>query len=184
MSKGMFRTVSRLRSGYATEEVEEFFDLAQRAYEGRVAEPLTGRDVRAKAFEIVRGGYSTGAVDAALDRLEAAFIARSRQEFVAARGQQAWMDQLADGARTLYGRLVRPDGEKFAPAHRGRPGYEPADVDALCRRLVAYFDSGEPLTAEDVRSATFRRRSGAKGYAEGPVDSFCDRAVEVLLGVE
>lgn len=184
MSKGMFTTVSRLRSGYATDEVDEFFDLAREAYEGRGAEKLTGRDVRATAFDVLRGGYSTGAVDAALDRLEAAFVARTRQEFVAAHGQQAWMEQLADGARTLYGRLTRPDGQKFAPAHRGEHGYEPADVDALCRRLVAYFDRGDPLTAQEVRSATFRRRGGAKGYGEGPVDAFCDRAVEVLLGVE
>lgn len=184
MSKGMFRTVSRLRSGYATDEVDEFFDLARRVYEGQDAQTLAGRDVRAMAFDFIRGGYATGAVDAALDRLEAAFVARTRQEFVAAHGQQAWMDQLADGARTLYGRLTRPDGQKFGSAHRGGPGYEPADVDALCHRLVAYFDSGEPLTAQEVRSATFRRRSGAKGYAEGPVDAFCDRAVEVLLGVE
>jgi len=184
MSKGMFRTVSRLRSGYATDEVDEFFDLARRVYEGHDGETLTGRDVRAMAFDFVRGGYSTGAVDAALDRLEAAFVARTRQVFVAAHGQQAWMDQLADGARTLYGRLTRPEGERFAFAHRGAPGYEPADVDALCQRLVAYFDSGEPLTAQQVRSTTFRRRTGTKGYAEGPVDAFCDRAVEVLLGVE
>ncbi|QTE30561.1 DivIVA domain-containing protein [Pengzhenrongella sicca] len=184
MSKGMFRTVSKLHSGYATQEVDEFFDLARRAYEGEATEKLTGREVRATAFDVVRGGYSTGAVDAALDRLEAAFVARTRQEFVAAHGQQAWMVQLADGARTLYGRLTRPDGERFAPAHRGAAGYEPADVDALCRRLVAYFDRGEPLTAQEVRSATFRRRHGAKGYGEAPVDAFFDRAVEVLLGVE
>jgi DivIVA domain-containing protein len=184
MSNGMFRTVSRLRSGYATDEVDEFFDLARRAYEGLVAEPLTGRDVRSMAFDIVRGGYATAAVDAALDRLEAAFIARSRQEFVTEQGQRAWMEQLADGARTLYGRLTRPDGQKFAPARRGQAAYDPADVDALCHRLVEYFDSGQPLTAQEVRSATFRRRSGTKGYAEGPVDAFCDRAVEVLLGVE
>jgi len=184
VSKGMFRTVSRLRSGYAMDEVDEFFDHARRVYEGQVAETLRGRDVRATAFDVVRGGYSTGAVDAALDRLEAAFVARTRQEFVAARGQQAWMEQLADGARTLYGRMTRLDRAKFAPAHRGEPGYEPADVDALCHRLVAYFDRGEPLTAREVRSATFRRRGGAKGYAEGAVDAFCDRAVEVLLGVE
>lgn len=184
MSKGMFRTVSKLRSGYATDEVDEFFDLARRAYEGQAEEELTGRDVRATAFEVVRGGYATGAVDAALDRLEAAFVARARQQFVAEHGQQAWMDQLADGARTLYGRLTRPDGEKFSPAHRGQHGYEPADVDALCHRLVAYFDSGAPLTAQEIRSSTFRRRGGSKGYGEAAVDAFCDRAVEVLLGVE
>ncbi|HEY8721906.1 DivIVA domain-containing protein [Pengzhenrongella sp.] len=184
MSEGMFKTVSRLRSGYATDEVDEFFDLARRAYEGKEAKPLTGHDVRATAFDIVRGGYATGAVDSALDRLEAAFIARARQEFVAAHGQQAWMERLADGARSLYGRLTRSDGEKFVRPHRGAAGYAPADVDALCHRLVGYFDRGEPLSAHDVRSATFRRRSGGAGYAEGPVDAFCDRAVEVLLGVE
>jgi DivIVA domain-containing protein len=184
MSKGMFRTVSRLRSGYATDEVDEFFDLARRAYEGREVEMLTGSDVRAMAFDFVRGGYAPTEVDAALDRLEAAFVARTRQEFVAAHGQQAWMEQLADGARTLYGRLTRPEGERFARAHHGGPGYEPKDVDDLCSRLVAYFDRGEPLTAHEVRALSFRRRTGAKGYAEGPVDSFCDRAVEVLLGVE
>ena len=184
MSGGMFRTVSRLRSGYATDEVDEFFEQARRAYEGQTPQRLTGRDVRATAFEVVRGGYATGAVDAALDRLEAAFVARSRQEFVAVHGQQAWMEQLADGARTLYGRLTRPDGEKFSPARRSEHGYEPADVDALCHRLVAYFDRGEPLAAQEVRSSTFRRRGGARGYGEAAVDAFCDRAVEVLLGVE
>jgi len=184
MSQRMFRTVSRLHSGYDPEEVDEYFDHAKQVYEGKVDETLTGRDVRATAFDLVRGGYVPVAVDAALDRLEAAFVARARDQFIATHGQAAWMAELADGARTLYGRLTRPDGQRFAPARRGEWAYDPADVDALCRRLVAYFDHGEPLTAQDVRSATFGRRRGAAGYAEGPVDAFCARAVEVLLGVE
>ena len=184
MSQGMFRTVSRLRAGYDPEEVDGFFDHARQVYEGTVDEPLTGRDVRSTAFDLVPGGYEAAAVDAALDRLEAAFVARARERFVAAHGQSAWMAQLADSARTLYGRLTRPDGERFAPAARNEPAYDREDVDALCRRLVAYFDHGQPLTAQEIRSATFRRRRGAGGYAEVPVDAFCDRAVEVLLGVE
>jgi DivIVA domain-containing protein len=184
MSERMFATVSRLHSGYAPDEVDAFFDHARGVYEGSVEGTLTGRDVRSTAFDLVRGGYAVAAVDAALDRLEAAFVTRARERFVAEHGQEAWMAELATGARTLYGRLTRPDGERFAPAHRGEPAYDRADVDALCHRLTAYFDRGASLTAQDVRQATFRRRRGAAGYAEAPVDAFCRRAVEVLLGVE
>ncbi len=181
---GMFRTVSRLRTGYAPEDVDEFFDHAREVYENGVAGDLSGHDVRLAAFDLVRGGYSTAAVDAALDRLEAAFVARARAQKLAAEGQQAWMNHLAEQARSLYGRLGRPERQRFAPAQPGHLGYDMDDVDALCHRLTAYFDHGDPLTAHEIRSATFRRRHGARGYAEGPVDAFCARAIEVLLGVE
>ena len=184
MSETMFRTVSGLHSGYDPAEVDDFFEHARAVYESGPAGALSGRDVRSAAFDLVRRGYQTSAVDAALDRLEAAFVARARADFLAEQGQAAWMARLAEQARTLYTRLTRPDGERFAPARARKPGYEPADVDALCRRLVAYFDRGAPLTAQEVRAATFRRRNGRAGYAEGSVDAFFDRAVEVLLGAE
>jgi DivIVA domain-containing protein len=184
MSETMFRTVSGMRSGYDPDEVDDFFEHARAVYENGPVGALSGRDVRSVAFDLVRRGYQTTAVDAALDRLEAAFVARARAEFLSEKGQQAWMAHLAEQAHTLYGRLTRPDGERFAPAPSRKPGYEPADVDALCQRLVGYFDRGTPLTAQDIRSVTFRRRNGAAGYAEGPVDAFLERAVEVLLGAE
>ncbi|CAN5262654.1 DivIVA domain-containing protein [soil metagenome] len=184
MSETMFRTVSGLHSGYDPDEVDDFFEHARAVYESGPAGTLSGKDIRSVAFDLVRRGYQTSAVDAALDRLEAAFVARARADFLAEQGQAAWMARLAEQARTLYTRLTRPDGERFAPAHPRKPGYEPADVDALCQRLVAYFDRGAPLTAQEVRSATFRRRNGRAGYAEGSVDAFFDRAVEVLLGAE
>ncbi|CAM3595810.1 DivIVA domain-containing protein [Isoptericola cucumis] len=180
----LFSTVSALRNGYEKDEVDEFFDHARQAYEGRTPEPLTHADIQSATFELVRRGYDTHEVDQALDRLESAFIARQRAEYVAAHGQDAWMAALADRARTLYGRLGRPDGEKFAPAERGKQGYDVDDVDALCDRLVAYFDRQEPLTAAEVRSATFGRAKGADAYAEASVDRFLARATEVLLGVE
>lgn len=180
----MFRTVGRLHSGYDTAQVDEFFAHARRVYEGEVAEPMSGHDVRQGAFDLVRGGYRPSAVDSALDRLERAFVVRQRTEFVATHGQQAWLEHLATQARTLYGRLARPDGERFAPARRGEQGYHPDDVDALCRRLVDYFDNGQPLTSEEVRAALFRRKHGHEAYAEPAVDAFFDRAIEVLLGVE
>jgi DivIVA domain-containing protein len=180
----LFSSVSALRTGYDKDEVDEFFDHARQAYEGRTAEQLTSADIQASTFDLVRGGYNTHEVDAALDRLEAAFIARQRAEYVAAHGQEAWMHALAERARSLYGRLGRPDGQKFAAADRGQPAYDKDDVDALCDRLTAYFDRQEPLTAAEIRSATFGRAKGADGYAEGPVDAFFARAIEVLLGVE
>ncbi|WP_456826603.1 DivIVA domain-containing protein [Cellulomonas sp. P5_E12] len=184
MSDGMFRTVSGLKQGYDPDEVDDFFSHARAVYEQGPAGGLASKDVRGVAFDMVRGGYVTAAVDAALDRLEAAFVARSRAEYIATQGQQAWMSKLSEQARTLYGRLGRPDGDRFAAPDGRHQGYEPADVDELCRRLVAYFDKGTPLSAAEVRSATFRRRKGRNAYAEGPVDAFLARAVEVLLGVE
>ena len=94
------------------------------------------------------------------------------------------MNALAERARSLYGRLGRPDGEKFAPADRGSQGYDKDDVDDLCDRLIGYFDRQEPLTAGDIRSATFGRARGPEAYDEASVDAFLSRAVEVLLGVE
>ncbi|QGQ19663.1 DivIVA domain-containing protein [Cellulomonas sp. JZ18] len=184
MSDGMFRTVTGLRRGYDPDEVDEFFAHARSLYEQGPPTGLSSAQVRGVAFDMVRGGYVTAAVDAALDRLEAAFVARHRAQFIAEQGQDAWMAHLGAQARTLYGRLGRPDGDRFAPPQGREPGYEPADVDALCHRLIAYFDTGAPLTAAELRSATFRRRTGRNGYAEGPVDAFVARAVEVLLGVE
>lgn len=180
----MFRTAGRFANGYDPEQVEDFFARARRAYEGDRSELIEGQDVRRVAFDLVRGGYDPIAVDAALDRLERAFTARGRAEFVAANGQEAWMEHLAGRARTLYDRLRRPDGERFARARRGEQGYTPDDVDALCHRLVAYFDSGASLTSEEIRHATFGAARGRRAYAEGPVDAFLDRATEVLVGVE
>lgn len=184
MMTAMFRQVGRLHSGYDPDQVDDFFDHARRVYEGDASVPLTARDVRLTAFDLVRGGYDPMHVDAALDRLERAFVSRQRTEYVQAHSQQAWMDQLAGQARTLYGRLTRPDGDRFARARRGEAAYDPEDVDALCHRLVDYFDHGQALTSDEVRNVTFRRRTGRRGYAEPSVDAFCARAVEVLLGVE
>jgi len=181
---GMFNSVPAMRTGYDKDEVDEFFEHARQAYEGRTADRLTSADIQASTFDLTRGGYNTHEVDAALDRLEAAFIARQRAEYAAAHGQQAWMNALAERARSLYGRLGRPDGEKFGPADRGSQGYDKDDVDDLCDRLIGYFDRQEPLTAGDIRSATFGRARGPEAYDEASVDAFLSRAVEVLLGVE
>ncbi len=204
----LFPRVSATARGYAIEQVDAFFDRARHDYEGSVsgegpagaadpatlhaeegsasgsaASPLDAAAVRVAAFDLVRHGYSPAAVDSALDRLEAAFVAADRADFIAEHGQSAWMTGVVERATTLYERLTRPPGERFAPPQHGR-GYDAAQVDALLDRLVAYFDEGTPIQAAQVRSTTFDSAPRSRSYAEGPVDAYLDRVVDVLLAVE
>jgi len=182
--QGLFKTVPVTRTGYDRREVDQYFQQARSVYESISAEHFGADDVQAVSFELVRGGYDTHEVDAALDRLASASVARHRAEYIHRYGQQAWMAALAERAKTLYPRLARPPLQRFARAERGAPSYSVSEVDALCDRLTRYFDQQETLSAAEIRGTTFSTTSGPKGYAEGPVDAFLARAVEVLLGVE
>ena len=70
------------------------------------------------------------------------------------------MDQVTQLATTLYPRLLRPAGERFAPA--SGQGYDKTDVDALMDRIAGYFDSDTTLTSSEVRGAVFRRARAAR----------------------
>ncbi|GAA4423425.1 hypothetical protein GCM10023169_19060 [Georgenia halophila] len=187
----MFPTAGRWRTGYDREQVEEFFTRARAAYEDgepprsdtAAADSIDEQDVRSAAFDLVRDGYATAPVDAALDRLEAAFVQRRRSAFIAERGEGAWMDRTADLATTLYPRLLRPHGKRFRAPEKGR-GYDREAVDALMDRLVAYFDEGGEMTSSELRSTTFPSVPARRAYHEGTVDAYLARAVEVLVAVE
>lgn len=169
--------------GYRTSDVDAYFTQARRAYEQpEHAEELAAFDVRRASFGLKRGGYSTAAVDAALDRLEVAFAGRVKERFVAQHGQDAWMAQLAERAQSLYPRLRRPAGERFAHPKALHHGYSAAEVDSLLDRLTAFFDRGTPLTADELRAATFSRRGSRRAYDERVVDVYLARAVDILLG--
>jgi len=185
MSEAFPRT-GLMRSGYHRVQVDGFFADARSAYERPMLddEAVSSLDVRRAAFDLRRGGYKCASVDAALDRLELAFAARARDQFVRAHGQQAWMDRLAESAQALYPRLRRPAGDRFRGPVGGYRGYDAREVDALVDRLIAFFDSGEPLTAEEMRAATFRRRGRRGAYDERTVDAFIARAVDILLGAQ
>lgn len=199
---GMFPATPRMAVGYQPDQVEEFFTRARRAYEaGAIADARTVPDaagtdapdgdpetiseleVRTVAFDLVRAGYDTTAVDSALDRLEAAIVQRRRDTYIAEHGEKSWLEGTAELATSLYPRLVRPSGERFAPPEGGR-GYERSAVDAVMDRLIAYFDAGGELSAAELRGVTFPVARAADAYAEGVVDAYLDRAVEVLLAVE
>lgn len=172
-----------LSRGYDRHAVDDFFAEARRAYEGGMpAEQFSSEQVRRAVFERRSGGYDMEAVDQAMNRLEAAFVQRDRADHVAVNGEAAWYNQVADRATTLYPRLRRPHGQRFAHPKRGK-GYRMEEVDALLDRLVAYFDGQEQVTADELRSVTFPAARGKKAYDEGVVDAFLSRAIEILLAV-
>jgi DivIVA domain-containing protein len=179
----MFPHVARWSRGYDPDQVDAFFARARIAYEGPLEQSLGAEDVRSVAFDLVRGGYTPEAVDAALDRLEGAFLTRERAAFVARHGMAQWRARITEIARSLQPRTARPPGRRFAPPAHGL-GYSAQDVDAVIDRLVDYFDHDSDLTAAELRTVTFRKARGDRAYAEGPVDAYLDRAVKVLLAVE
>ena len=171
----MFPKSALLRPGYRPEQVDRYFETAHEIYDAGELDEMDSEGVRTVAFDVVLRGYQPQAVDAALDR-------RRRAAFVAKKGRQAWMDQVTQLATTLYPRLLRPAGERFAPA--SGQGYDKTDVDALMDRIAGYFDSDTTLTSSEVRGAVFRRARGNKAYGEPSVDRYLARVVEVLLSVE
>ena len=101
---------------------------------------------------------------------------------MAVNGSQAWMERVAQRATTLYPRMLRPRGKRFA--HPNGKGYDATQVDELLDRLAQYFDSDKGITSAEIRSATFKTAKNEKAYKEGVVDAYLSRAVEVLLAVE
>ncbi|WP_061961854.1 DivIVA domain-containing protein [Demequina flava] len=179
----MFPRVNVFKLGYDREDVEEFFNFARDAYEDMASDKkLEPFEVRRASFDLSHGGYDPAAVDAALDRLEVAFSLRGRETYVKDRGQDAWMRELADRAQTLYPRLRRPVGERFSHPGAMSHGYAADEVDAILDRLIEFFDKGTPITADEIRALTFKRKRGAHAYQERVVDAYLARAIDILLG--
>lgn len=179
----MFTSVTGLKRGYCHEEVNEYFEFARQVYQGETSEELSHRDIHTTVFDLKRGGYVTQEVDAAMDRLENAFVARNRQLYINEQGPEGWSAFLNEQAKTLYPRLTRKPGQRFRSPQRGH-GYDKAEVDAMCTRLTAFFNGRDKVTAAQIRSITFSPARKNNAYEESSVDAFVARAVEVLLGVQ
>jgi DivIVA domain-containing protein len=177
-----FPAVRRGR-GYDPAEVDAFLRDARAAYDlDPSAEPvLTSDDIRRASFALVRRGYSTSHVDAALERLEDAFAMRERERSLDVVGRRAWLAETRETAQVLLNRLTRPSGERFHRVGRLTQGYSVTDVDALSNRLVGYFETGAAVDVDVVRTAVFRPQRG--GYAEEQVDRVLDAVVDVMLAV-
>lgn len=180
----IFPRVSSFRRGYLEDEVAAFFEKARSAYEGGVpAEEFSAEQVRLAAFPLKRGGYDTKAVDAALNRLEAAFVQRDRADFIAVQGESEWFVKIAEVATTLYPRLLKPAGNRFPHPRKGNRGYRADQVDAVLDDLSGFFDDKVKLTADDIRFALFDSAKGQKAYSEAHVDIYLGRAIDILLAV-
>lgn len=186
-----FERVGRLHSGYDCKQVDEFLRAAKEAYahfSGQVQiqdndnEAIDESTVRGVSFTWNRNGYKPFQVDAALDRLEAAFIQRRRASVMYSKGEQAWLEQTYTAATSLYPRLQRPAGQRFADAQKR--GYLKEDVDAFLEQVAHYFDGQANLSSKEVRRQNFRPALGEKAYDESVVDVYLDRVVSVLMAVE
>ena len=82
----MFPKAALLRPGYRPEQVDRYFETAHEIYDAGELDEMDSEGVRTVAFDVVLRGYQPQAVDAALDRLEAAFLQRRRADFVALSG--------------------------------------------------------------------------------------------------
>jgi DivIVA domain-containing protein len=182
-----FARVGRTEFGYNTRQVDRFLKKARGHYnaDSPGSDTITSRDVRAMAFDPVKGGYEPQAVDAALDRLEDVFALRERDQLIRTQGEDAWLRQIGRAAAVLRNRLHRPAGERFRrPTKRDVPSYDVEDVDRLCDELLQYLEHEVPMSVDVVRRAVFREARGADGYEENQVDVFLDRVVELMAGID
>lgn len=174
---------ARNKSGYNIDQVEDFLEEARRAYTADPRQPgvLDADAIRRMAFSMQRGGYATGHVDAALERLEDAFAARQRERALAEAGDAAWYAKARGSAQAILDRLARPAAKRFARVGPLTHGYHVKDVDAFAERLVGYFQHGKPMSVEQVRTVVFR--SARRGYNETQVDLLLDAVIDVMLAV-
>lgn len=172
-------TTGRTR-GYHRAAVDTFLAAARAAFEGDRDE-LSAADVRVASFPLVKNGYVVSEVDAALGRVEDALAARSRDRVVRSQGAGVWVEQARDDAQVILDHLARPRRHRFARTGVLTFGYRVDEVDHVATRIVRYLRDGEPLTAEQLRSAAFRMQRG--GYREEQVDALLDATVDVILAV-
>ncbi|MFN8048412.1 MAG: DivIVA domain-containing protein [Ancrocorticia sp.] len=177
-----FERVGALSWGYVPAEVDDFLARAKQAYSDNEPFDFDETTVRNAGFARIRRGYRPDVVDAAMDRLEAAFIQRRRSQTIAEQGESGWLNAVYDEAKSLYPRLLRPVGERFS--HAVSWGYRKEDVDTLMEKLTAYFDGKAPLSSAELRNAVFGQAKGAKAYDEAVVDVYLERAITVLVAVE
>lgn len=175
-----FALTSGRERGYHRAAVDTFLASARRAFETG-GDELGADDVRMASFPLVKGGYVVADVDAALGRVEDAFAARERERAVRTQGAGVWVEQARADAQTILDHLARPRRHRFARTGFLTFGYRIDEVDHVSTRIVRYLRDGDPLSAEQLRSAAFRMQRG--GYREEQVDALIDATIDVILAV-
>lgn len=173
--------------GYSPEDVDDYFSRVEAAItapRGQDAPEFTSSDLRAAVFGRARGGYQPAVVDAAMDQLEDTLDLRENRDYIDSHGRQAWEEQVGALSDLIFGRLERPDGNRFRrPSGSSSRGYAVVDVDALCHAVVEELSTAESVHPDRVRSAVFGPAVGERAYEEQQVDAFLDKLVELLLAL-
>ena len=175
-----FALTSGRTLGYHRAAVDTFLASARREFETG-GDQLDAADVRTASFPLVKNGYVVSDVDAALGRVEDAFAARERERVVRTRGAGAWVEEAREDAQVILDHLTRPRRHRFARTGVLTFGYRIDEVDHVTTRILRYLRDGEPLSAEQLRSAAFRMQRG--GYREEQVDALLDATIDVILAV-
>jgi len=176
-----FEPVAGRRKGYDPAAVDAFLEAARVAFEGDETAELDAAGVRQVAFRLVRNGYDIAAVDAALSRIEDAFAARERERALSRSGARAWVGRSRQRGQEVLDRLTRPSRQRFARVSWLQYGYHVDEVDLVADKIARYLETGDGVTADQVRSVAFRMQR--RGYREDQVDAVLDAVVEVMLAV-
>ncbi|MEO3814178.1 DivIVA domain-containing protein [Sphaerisporangium sp. B11E5] len=192
-----FPRVHGLRNGYDPEQVDVLIrrieaTLGRGTLEGP---PVTADEIRMSRFEIRLGGYHELAVDFALEAFVIAIETRAVEQAVpvtAVSGEDddaptlpglGETENVADAmtAAWLESQAVRVERVSFRPGRLGS-GYNEDEVDGFLDRVVATLrgTTDRPLTADEIREATFSTVMFKPGYAVAQVDAFLTEIAGVV----
>lgn len=174
--KAKFATVAG--RGYDPKQVDALFELAKRQYENPSLVLVRAADLRGLRLDLVRGGYATSQVDAALDNLEDHFIMAEVTAFRERFGDQELAKRYAELRDALIPRLGRDKAKRFTKVSLLSRGYDKKKVDALCDQLISHFNGTTKLKVGEIRRIQFG--STRLGYSMPQVDSFLDRVIEAM----
>lgn len=176
-----FPIATRKEPAYDAAQVDAFLATARNAYDNynAAAPKMTASDVRRAAFDLAKQGYSAAAVDAGLERLEAALAEFEREHIVMTQGWEGLSQRSRNDLENVREQLSRPAGKRFTRSGAFTTGYRIADVDAFVDEALAGLDATATLRASWVRQALFRAQKG--GYNENDVDATLDNLIAALL---
>ena len=172
-----FSLVKAPTKGYDVAAVDAFIAGAQ-AGESVVSSNV----IRGAAFPIVKGGYSTVEVDAALESFEDTVAERELSELISRTGADGATAEVRAVAQDILNRIVLEPRHRFRGAPLFTYGYHRADVDEFTDRIRDFYTDRSLLSRSDVRGVTFRPQLG--GYHEGQVDLLLDELVRVMLAAK
>lgn len=176
-----FPLAKRKELAYDVAQVDAFLAQARSAYDNYQpnAPEITALEVRRAAFDLAKKGYSARAVDAGLERLEAALAELEREQVVMAEGWEGLSRRSRSAVDEIKARLSRPAKKRFKRVGFFSLGYRIADVDAFVDEALSGLDVASTLRASWVRQALFRPQKG--GYNEHEVDLVLDELIDALL---